>query len=162
MGSLQLVCTADVEWAAGYDYLLLAVRRLLDTGVNVHLTIPLYGPADQQVRYDIADMALGAAVTRMSTSSSTALAAADVFALTAVRGVRAPLVRAAMAARLPVVAFDAPELAALVDEATGTLVPPRDACAFAQAIARLACDPVGRAAMGENAHRRVCTDSMPT
>lgn len=101
--SLQLVCTARVEWAAGDNYLLVAVRRLLDAGINLTLTSPSDGPAGEQVRY----------------------------------------------------AFDAPELVALVDDATGARVGRRDTHAFAETIARLALDPAVRTAMAQHATRRL-------
>lgn len=154
MGALRLVCTAPPEWVAGYDYLLVAVRRLLDEGVHVRLRIPADRAADEQVRYDIADMSLGLAVTLMSAPARPILADADVFALAAVRGDHAPLVREAMAAGLPVVCFGTPELAGLVDTAVGVAVPLRDVDALARAIARLAADPPLRHAMGNAARRR--------
>lgn len=159
MGLLQLVCTAPLEWNAGYDYLLVALRRLIDADVEIHLTIAADGPADQHVRYDIADMALGAAVTRMPMGSPTALVAADVFVLTAVRGDHTYLVREAMTARLPVVAFDAPELVPLVDPAVGALVPRRDTDTLIQVIAGLAADPAACSAMGNSSYRRVSSTS---
>ena len=62
----------------------------------------------------------------------------------------------AMAAGLPVAAFDVggnPE--AVVDGETGRLVPPRNAEAFASAVAGLLADPEKRKAMGEAGRLRV-------
>jgi glycosyltransferase involved in cell wall biosynthesis len=61
----------------------------------------------------------------------------------------------AMAAGLPVVACDVggnPE--AIVDGETGRLVPPRNAVAFASAVAELLADPEKRKAMGEAGRHR--------
>lgn len=61
----------------------------------------------------------------------------------------------AMAAGLPVVACDVggnPE--AVVDGETGRLVPPRNAAAFASAVAELLADPEKRKAMGEAGRHR--------
>jgi glycosyltransferase involved in cell wall biosynthesis len=61
----------------------------------------------------------------------------------------------AMAAGLPVVACDVggnPE--AIVDRETGRLVPPRNAWAFASAVAELLADPEKRKAMGEAGRHR--------
>lgn len=152
---MKLVCTAPLEWTSGYDYLLVTVRRLLDAGVDVALTIAADGPADQQVRYDIADMALGDTVTLTSRAScAAALAEADLFTLAALRGQSAGLVREAMAARLPVVAFDVPGLGQLVDQTVGALVPRRDTDALVGAIAGLAVDPAVRTALGDRAYQR--------
>lgn len=161
LGALRLVCTAPLDWVAGYDHLLMAIRRLLDKGVDVHLMIPAGGPADEQVRYDIADLSLSKVVSRMGAGNAESLASADLFVLAATRGDHSVLVQAALRCGLPVVAFAAAELTTQVDDAVGVLVPLRDTDGFVDAIARLATDPATRAVLGDNAHRRLAAVLPP-
>ena len=65
----------------------------------------------------------------------------------------------AMAARLPVVATDAPGINELVvDGVTGLLAPPRCPDALADRLERLLHDPVLRLRMGEAGRRRIASE----
>lgn len=123
---------------AGYNYLLMAVRLLLDDGVDVRLGIAAGGPAQEHLRYDVCDLALGHVVTQAPAGSCAALSEADLFVLAAVRGDYSTHVSRAILAGLFVVASDRPDVAGLLSDATGTVVPARDSVALAVAIAQRA------------------------
>jgi len=82
------------------------------------------------------------------------LARADVFVLSS-RSEGMPMsVLEAMAAGLPVVASDVGGIRELVDAETGILVPPADATALAEALARLVVDAEERRRLGASGRRR--------
>jgi glycosyltransferase involved in cell wall biosynthesis len=65
----------------------------------------------------------------------------------------------AAAMAIPLVATNVRGCRQVVDEGrTGLLVPPRDACALAQAIARIGGDPELRHRMGQAGRERAVTD----
>ena len=82
-----------------------------------------------------------------------AVAGMDVFFNPSVTETFGNVTTEAMAAGVPVVAAHATGAVDLVEEGrTGFLVPPRDVCAYADAIARIAADPGLRRAMSEAGH----------
>lgn len=84
-----------------------------------------------------------------------AVASMDVFFNPSVTETFGNVTLEAMAAGVPVVAARATGTSDLVDDgATGYLVPPRDAGAYADAIGRIAADPALRRAMGEAGHAK--------
>lgn len=101
-----------------------------------------------------ASLGLSSAIRFVGWSDATPVwyAASDIIALTSEReGTPLALIEAAAAGR-PVVAMAAGGVAdVVVDGLTGYVVPVGDVAAFADRLAALACDPVGRAQMGASA-----------
>ncbi len=56
--ALSLLAVSPLRWEAGYDDLLVAVRRLVDRGVDVGLTIDADGPARERVLFNRHDLGL--------------------------------------------------------------------------------------------------------
>lgn len=113
------------------------------------------GPYEEVIRSRIKDLRLEAAVTMAGHREDVAdlLLAMDVFAFpsTANEGVPQAVLQA-MALRRPVVASNLGGIPEVVrDGETGLLVPPRDAGALAQGLARVLDDPVGAAERTEKA-----------
>jgi glycosyltransferase involved in cell wall biosynthesis len=116
------------------------------------------GPDRAAVASEVARLGLGDMVELLGTRSDVPelLAGADVFVLSSDSEGLPMSVLEAMAAGLPVVASavgGVPE--AVRGGETGTLVPPRDSAALAQALIRLVADPALRARLGEAGRRRV-------
>jgi len=84
-----------------------------------------------------------------------AYASADVFCLPSWWEAMPLSVLEAMAAGLPVVATDVGEVAAVVDDGSGFVVPPRDRAALGAALEALLTDPARAAAMGRAGRRHV-------
>ena len=157
---LRLITTGSILWRKGYEYALLAVRRLLDQGIDAHFDIVGDGPEAQRLLYTIDDLGLHEHVTwhgrRAPDEVLRLLRAADVFLLTSLSEGISNAVLEAMACGLPVVTTDVDGMAeAVTDSVEGFLVPPRDPAATADALARLAVSPELRRTMGDAGRARV-------
>ena len=116
------------------------------------------GPDRAAVASEVARLGLGDSVELLGTRSDVPelLAGADVFVLSSDSEGLPMSVLEAMAAGVPVVASAVGGVPEAVSEGeTGTLVPPRDSAALAQALIRLVADPALRARLGEVGRRRV-------
>ena len=159
-GVLRLACVAPLHWTAGLEYLLVALRRLLDSGLDASLDLYGEGPARAATLFAVSDLGLGERVALRPHEGTAALAralgAADVCALAAVEDRPWPGALEAMACGLPVVASDGPSVRDAVRPGReGLLVPARDPAALAEAVVELASDPSRRGAMGAAARERV-------
>lgn len=149
---LRLVCTAPFHWSGGHDYLLVALRQLVDGGLDLTCDLVDDSPEPQRLLYTVADLGLsrmgpdgrphGDVVTvhRRPSLLETAdlLRRADVFVLAAVEDRPWPEAAEARAVGLPVVASELPELARSVGDGPVSLVAPRDPEALASAVSAVA------------------------
>ncbi len=116
------------------------------------------GPARSDVEAAFASLRARVAFAGQLDEESLAglMAASDIFAWPAINEAYGMAILEAQASGLPVVAGRGPGVAAIVaDGITGTLVPPGDAAAFAQALSSLLDDPDRRAAFGRQAAVKV-------
>ena len=162
-GPFRLISTGRLHWAKGLEFALLAVRRLVDRGMDVHYEIIGAGPERERLGFAIHDLGLAGRVTlsgrRTSEAVRAALEAADLFVLSSVSEGVSNAALEAMAMELPVVTTDAggmPE--AVRDGVDGRVVPARAPDALAAAIADLLRDPAQRIALGRSARRRIETE----
>ncbi len=162
-GPLRIVTTGSVIWRKGYEYALLAMRRLIDQGVAAHFDIVGGGPEAQRLLYTIHDLGLQDHVTWHGAQPPgevlRRLQAADVFLLTSLSEGIANAALEGMACGLPVVTSAVGGMGeAVSDGVEGFLTPARDPEAAAAALARLAASPGVRRDMGAAARRRVERD----
>jgi len=158
--TLHIVTTGALIWRKGYEYALLAVRRLVEQGVPVHFEIIGDGPERQRVLYTLDDLHLHGHVHLLGRLSPEAvrdrLQRADVFLLASLSEGIANAALEAMACGLPVVTTDCGGMReAVTDGVEGFVVPVRDPAAMAEALQKLASDADLRAAMGARARERI-------
>ena len=158
-GPFVVLTIARMHWKKGYEYGLLAVRRLVDAGVDVEYRVIGDGPHADAVRACVDDLRLKDQVRLLGAVRHervlAELRAADALLHPAVsEGFgNAPL--EAQAAGVPVVCSDADGLRENVaDGVTGFVVGRRDPVALARALERLATDPTLRREMGDAGRRR--------
>lgn len=137
----------------GLDLVAEVAAELTRRGVRHKLLIVGDGPAREWLAQRVPDAAF--AGFQSGDPLGRAVASMDVFLNPSVTETFGNVTLEAMAAGVPVVAARATGAIDLVDEGvTGSLVPPRDAAAYADAIARLAGDPALRARMGQAGHAK--------
>jgi colanic acid/amylovoran biosynthesis glycosyltransferase len=158
-GPLRIVAVGTLHEVKGQVHLVDACRLLADRGVPFSCRFIGDGPDRAPLAARIETLGLGERVTlvgRMTTHEVAAeLAASDVLVAPSVptksgkrEGIPVVLMEA-MATGLPVVASRLSGIPELVtDGVDGLLVPPGDASALADALARLAADPALRARLG--------------
>lgn len=137
----------------GLDLVAEVAAELTRRGVRHKLLVVGDGPA----RGWLAERVPDAAFTGFQSGDALgrAVAGMDVFLNPSVTETFGNVTLEAMAAGVPAVAARATGAIDLIDEGvTGFLVPPRDAGAYADAIARLAAHPALRTAMGEAGHQK--------
>jgi glycosyltransferase involved in cell wall biosynthesis len=138
-----LICVARLSPEKRHDVLLAAVRRLLDSGLALDLTVVGDGPTRPALEKQIADLRLEGAVRLLGMRDDVAelLREADLFTMpSATEGMPITVIEA-MACGLPIVATAVGGFLELVkDGENGFLVPVGDADALAQALARLIRD----------------------
>jgi len=169
--TLRVIGVGGVDWKKGYGYALGAIARLRAAGIAVSFEIlggdpaPASGrPGDRQrVLYLIHDLGLDDAVTLRGQVSQQEvlerLRASDVLLQASISEGLPNAVLEAMACGLPVVVTDAggvPE--AVTDGVEGFVCPRYSADALADALARIASDPVLARRMGEAGRKRVCAE----
>jgi colanic acid/amylovoran biosynthesis glycosyltransferase len=152
-GSIQLVCVASLQPYKGQRHLLDACALLRRRGRRCSLT--LVGEGEDRVHLDAQARALGLdgqvtfAGWQPSDRVRSTVAASDIFVLPSVttragkkEGIPVALMEA-LALGVPCVATDVSGVRELIrPEETGLLVPEQDPDALAEAIERLAADPV--------------------
>ena len=142
-GKPALICVARLSPEKRHDVLLAAVRRLLDSGLALELTVVGDGPTRPALEKQIADLRLEDAVRLLGMRDDVAelLREADLFTMpSATEGMPITVIEA-MACALPIVATAVGGFLELVkDGENGFLVPVGDADALAQALARLIKD----------------------
>jgi glycosyltransferase involved in cell wall biosynthesis len=159
-GPLTILSVGRLHWKKGYEYALLAVRRLVDAGTELEYRVVGDGPHADAVRAAVYDLGLADHVRLLGALPParvlTEMRAADVLVHAAVSEGFGNAVMEAQAAALPVVCSDADGLREnIADGETGFAVPRRDPAALAAALERLAGDGDLRRRMGEAGRRRV-------
>ncbi|MEE4262934.1 MAG: glycosyltransferase family 4 protein [Desulfobacteraceae bacterium] len=160
---LILITTGSFVWSKSYEYLLLALKNLVQNGVNAELDILGDGPMRQQVLFGIQDMSLKGRIHlhgRLKPDQVVAhLQEADAFALASLSEGISNAVLEAMSCGLPVVTTDCGGMReAVTDGVEGFIVPLRDPQAMAEALAKLAKNPGLRERMGKAGRQRVMAD----
>jgi len=168
---LRLVAVSWLRWLKGYEYALLAVRRLLDRGVPVRLDVlgaephPPQGPSGevQRMRFTIDDLALSDRVALHGHVSSETVRArlhqSDALLHASLAEGIPTVVLEAMACALPVVVTDCGGVREAVrDGVEGFVVPPREPDAIARALEQLWREPALRTEMGQAGRERVVAE----
>jgi colanic acid/amylovoran biosynthesis glycosyltransferase len=158
-GPVRIAMVGALIWLKGYEYALLALRRVLDAGADVVLTIVGSGEEEDRVRYIVEDLGLQRQVMRAGSLSPEGLLRVlqegHVFLHTSLSEGMPNVLVEAMATGLPVVTTDVggvPEV--VTDGREGYLVLARDVAATADRLLRLVRDPGLREAMGRHARQR--------
>jgi glycosyltransferase involved in cell wall biosynthesis len=157
---LNVLCVARLSEQKGHHILIAAAEALHRGGVDFHLHLVGDGPLRTSLESEVRRRGLETRVVfRGARNEQEVLelyAQADVFALTSfAEGVPVSLMEA-MAMGIPCVATQVsgtPEL--IRNGIDGLLIPPADAAAAAEALARLAGDPALRARLGTAGRQRV-------
>jgi glycosyltransferase involved in cell wall biosynthesis len=139
------------------DVLLRAFARAHDSGSPVHLAIVGDGETRADFERLARELGIASAVTWLGYRRDLPeiAAAADVAILSSDNEGTPVWLIESSAAGVPAIATDVGGTSDVVTPETGLLVPPDDAVALGDAIARLAKDPEGRRAMGERARAHV-------
>jgi glycosyltransferase involved in cell wall biosynthesis len=158
--TFQVVTTGSLIWRKGYEYALLAVRRLVDKGTPVRFDIIGDGPERQRILYTIHDLGLERQVHLYGPLAPDEvrdqLQQADVFLLSSLSEGISNAVLEAMACGLPIVTTDCGGMNEVVtDGVEGFLVTARDPKAMAQALWTLWENPALRKQMGQAGRQRI-------
>lgn len=158
-----VVSTGSLIWRKGYEYALLAMRRLKDAGIPLRYQVIGQGPEEQRLRYTIHDLGLEPQVELLGRQPPEVVRAklqqADAFLLSSLSEGIANAILEAMACGIPVVTTDCGGLReAVSDGVEGFVVPLRQPEAMAQALHKLWQDPALRRRMGERGRARVWAD----
>ncbi len=158
----RLVSIGRLQWRKGYEYALLAVRRLLDRGVPVTYEIVGEEADGLATRHAVHDLGLVDHVTltppRGRDEVAERLRAADVLLLPSLSEGIANAALEAMACARPVVVTDCGGMVEAVEDGVeGRVVPVRDPAALADATAAVLADPTAAAAMGRAGRARVAS-----
>jgi colanic acid/amylovoran biosynthesis glycosyltransferase len=156
---LRLVSVGSLIWRKGYEYLVMAVHRLLDRGLDCSLSIIGDGPELQRVAFTIQDLGLEERVTLLGhlppEEVRDILHASDIFVLSSLSEGISNAVLEAMACGLPVVTTDCGGMReAVMDGVEGFVVPVRDPEAMAEAVDFRVENPSRREELGRSARAR--------
>jgi colanic acid/amylovoran biosynthesis glycosyltransferase len=149
----RIAMTGTLGWVKGYDYALLALSRLVQSGVDAFLTVVGEGPERDRVEYMIEQLQLNDRVRLAGALSPegvrNVLHSSHVFLLASLSEGISNVVLEAMACGLPVVTTDAGGMREVVhDGVEGLVVPKRSPEAIAEAVARLYADADLRLRLG--------------
>jgi glycosyltransferase involved in cell wall biosynthesis len=158
-----VLCVARFVPRKRHQDLLRAVAILRDRGVPVRLELIGDGPTLPHMRRLVGELQLHEIVrfagARSSDQVREAMRGADIFCLSSRWEGMAGSVMEAMACGLAVVGTDVNGIAELVEHGrTGYLVPPERPDLFADALRRLATDPVEAATLGAAGRQRICRE----
>jgi glycosyltransferase involved in cell wall biosynthesis len=163
-GPFEIASVGSAIWRKGYEYLLLALRHLIDVGIDARLRIADFGgPERERIRYTAEDLGLGDRVHLLGRLAPDGvrelLQTSDLFALATLSEGISNAVVEAMACSLPVVVSDCGGMReAVTDGVEGLVVPTRSPHAMAEAIAQLATAPALRSEMGRAGRDRAVRD----
>ena len=156
-----LLCPARLEAVKNHGHLLEAVARLVTRGVPFQLWLAGEGPERTAIERRIRERGLGDRVRLLGTVPHAELLGmyregrADCVVLSSLyEGLSVALVEA-MAYGVPVIATAVGGVPELLEDGAGVLVPPRDADALAEALARVLGSATLRAELRQVGRRRV-------
>jgi glycosyltransferase involved in cell wall biosynthesis len=160
LSPFRLITTGSLIWRKGYEYLLSAVRLLVDRGIPLQLDIIGDGAERQRVIYTIHDLGLADHVTLLGRLPPNQvlprLQQADAFVLSSLSEGISNAVLEAMACGLPVVTTDCGGMKeAVSDGVEGFVVPIRQPQAMASALEMLWMDAALRERMGRAGRERI-------
>lgn len=161
--SFRVATTGSLIWKKGYEYALLAIRRLIDRGAHAHFDIIGDGPERQRVLYTIQELELQDHVKihghLLPEEVRNILQQSDVFLLASLSEGISNAALEAMACGLPVVTTDCGGMReAVTDGIEGFVVPVRDPEIMALKLYQLAQDPSLRLKMAAAARQRILKD----
>lgn len=159
-GEFRVITVGSLGWRKGHEYSLLALRSLVEGGIDVHFDVVGEGRQRQRVEYTLRDLGLRGRVTLHGRLPEDRIArllpTADAFLLASLSEGISNAVLEAMSCGLPVVTTDCGGMREVVDDGVhGLVVPVRDPAAIASALERLARDRDLRHTMGQAGRRRV-------
>lgn len=157
-----IITTGSLVWLKGYEYALMALKRLTEKGLDCELQIIGDGSELQRILFTRRDLDLEERVTLFGKLPETEvrqhLQMADAFLLSSLSEGISNAVIEAMSCGLPVMTTDCGGMSELVtDGVEGFLVPVRDAEAMAERLAMLALDVTLRERMGKAGRERILT-----
>ena len=163
---LRILSVGRLEWKKGYEDALVAVRKLLDRGIDCEYRILGDGDFLGALAFGRHQLGLADRVTFLGAGSRDDVRAemlkADVLLHAAVSEGFCNAVLEAQAMKLPVVCTDADGLPENVENGvTGIVVARGNPEALADAVAELAADPERRRRMGEAGRARVAARFRP-
>ena len=144
-GKFRVITTGSLIWRKGYEYGLLAIRKIVDAGLAVEFIIIGGGPERARVLFTIDDLGISDRVRLLGKLSPEQvldeLQKSDVFLLSSLSEGISNAVLEAMACGLPVVTTDCGGMReAVTDGIEGFVVPVRNADGIAAALTRLASE----------------------
>lgn len=159
-GRVRMVTTGALIWRKGIEYLLMALRMLLDRGVDAELVVIGDGKERSRAEFTARDLGVVQHVEMLGRKPPGEVLAelrrADVFVLSSLSEGISNAVLEAMACGVPVVTTDCGGmLEAIQPERDGMVVPVRDPKAMADAIETLARDGDLRRRIGAAGRERV-------
>ncbi|HEX7232242.1 MAG TPA: glycosyltransferase family 4 protein [Candidatus Binatia bacterium] len=157
-GPLVIGSAAVLETRKGHEFLLEAAALLKADGVNLRYRIAGAGPLRHQLERQAAHLGLQQEVQFLGFIGDIAkfLADIDIFVMPSLHEGLGVAVLEAMAAGKPVIASRVGGLIeSVADDVTGILVPPANAAALAQAIAKVARAHSLAKEMGQQGQRRI-------
>ncbi|MHA1279879.1 MAG: glycosyltransferase family 4 protein [Candidatus Helarchaeota archaeon] len=160
---IKLVTTGSLFWRKGYEYLLLAIKKLVGMRINAELHIIGEGEDYNRILYTSHDLDLEKMVILHGKLSPenvrNYLQSSDIFIFSSLSEGIANAVLEAMSCGLPVVTTDCGGMREAIDDGVeGFVVQVRDPWAMALAIKKLAEDPSLRKKMGTAGRQRVLKD----
>lgn len=158
--SLKIIMVGALIWRKGYEYALLAIRKVIDAGIDVELSIIGSGADYDHMMFTIHDLNLEGNVHLLGELPPhlvvKQLQSSHIFLHTAVSEGIPNVIVEGMSCGLPVICTDCGGTREAVDNGVeGLLVPTRDAESIANAILLLAKDPFLRNRMGQVGRVRV-------
>lgn len=161
--TVRAICVGGLSWPKDHEHALLALRKALDLGADLHLDLVGDGGERQHLRFVIDDLGLhgrGRLLGRRSPDEvASDLRAADILLHTSSSEGISNAVLEGMASGLAVVTTDAGGMREAVrDGIDGFVVGVRDADATAAALVRLAADAELRSRMGAAGRARIEAD----
>jgi len=162
-GPIRVITVGSLVWVKGTTFAIEAMRRVVDAGVDVTLSIVGDGPEKQRVLFAIDDLGLRDHVRILGRLPPIAvrdeLRRSDIFVLPSLSEGFCNAAIEAMGCRLPVVMTNCGGAReGVTDGVEGYIVPVWDPAAMADAIVRLAREPGLRARMGQAGRERVLRD----
>ncbi len=160
---VRLITTGTLIWRKGYEYLLLALRKLKDRGITAVLHIIGDGPERNRILFTAQDLDISSQVVLHGKLSTTdvvgQLQQADIFVLSSLSEGISNAVLEAMSCGLPVVATDCGGMREVIqDGVEGYVVPLREPGDMAEKLELLTTRRELRDQLGANARKRVLAD----